>query len=359
MINPKSFVPLPSEVVVYGAGAFGRRLAEALRLAGIGVKGIADRAEGGPVSGLERLSPQAAATSGLPILLGISNPSVSLSALGRDLAERGATDVWSPVQCALSLHEAGVSLENYWMTGDVGVVRGCTDDIERARTALEDAKSREVFDSTLAYRTTGKIEVLMDPEPLTEQYFPPDVPFTSPRMRFIDAGAYDGDTVRSLREGPFDVEAVLALEPDPVNFEGLCRSVSGWDGVETVVAPLAIGTDVETLRFQASGAASSSFDSSGALSVQCVSLDQLAGGWAPTHVKMDIEGAEHAALEGMRNLLTKSRPRLAISAYHTPTDHWTILNWIADLDLGYRFWMRAYGEQTFDTVLYCLVAEEE
>jgi len=37
-------------------------------------------------------------------------------------------------------------------------------------------------------------------------------------------------------------------------------------------------------------------------------------------MKMDIEGAESEALEGCTNILTRSKPDLAIAAYHRPQD---------------------------------------
>ena len=77
-------------------------------------------------------------------------------------------------------------------------------------------------------------------------------------------------------------------------------------------------------------------------------------GWAPTHVKLDIEGAESDALDGMTGLLTAVRPRLAVCAYHRPDHLWTLLLQLAALDLGYRFHMRCYGAQCFETVLYAI-----
>ena len=75
-------------------------------------------------------------------------------------------------------------------------------------------------------------------------------------------------------------------------------------------------------------------------------------------VKMDIEGAEARAIAGMGGILRSDRPRLAISAYHRPNDLWSLLILIRGMALGYRFWLRTYGYQTFETVLYCVPSIE-
>jgi hypothetical protein len=73
---------------------------------------------------------------------------------------------------------------------------------------------------------------------------------------------------------------------------------------------------------------------------------------------MDIEGAEARAIAGMGGILRSDRPRLAISAYHRPNDLWSLLILIRGMALGYRFWLRTYGYQTFETVLYCVPSIE-
>jgi hypothetical protein len=77
------------------------------------------------------------------------------------------------------------------------------------------------------------------------------------------------------------------------------------------------------------------------------------------YIKMDIEGAEMDALRGSLEVLKRNKPSLAISAYHKPEDLWEIGLWLDGLDLGYKFALRQYGHQCFDTVLYAFVRNEE
>ncbi|MBE0614821.1 MAG: FkbM family methyltransferase [Burkholderiales bacterium] len=69
-------------------------------------------------------------------------------------------------------------------------------------------------------------------------------------------------------------------------------------------------------------------------------------------IKMDIEGSELDALCGAEASLRRWRPRLAISIYHRPEDYFSIIRYLAMLDLGYRFYLDHYTIHGEETVLY-------
>ncbi|MBM9538571.1 FkbM family methyltransferase [Desulfobulbus alkaliphilus] len=69
-------------------------------------------------------------------------------------------------------------------------------------------------------------------------------------------------------------------------------------------------------------------------------------------IKMDIEGAEVAALQGSINTLRHFRPKLAISVYHDVAHFFQIPNFIASLNLGYKFFLRHYTIHQEETVLF-------
>lgn len=71
-------------------------------------------------------------------------------------------------------------------------------------------------------------------------------------------------------------------------------------------------------------------------------------------IKMDIEGAEMAALAGATAAVSEFRPRLAISGYHKPEDLWEIPDRILRLNPGYRL---AFGHHTpinWESVFYAV-----
>jgi hypothetical protein len=89
--------------------------------------------------------------------------------------------------------------------------------------------------------------------------------------------------------------------------------------------------------------------------VDVISLDQyFEGRRMPSLIKMDVEGAEADALLGASGLLESARPTLAISAYHFPTDLWTIPMLINRLMPGSQLFLRHYTREVDDTVCYAV-----
>jgi FkbM family methyltransferase len=69
-------------------------------------------------------------------------------------------------------------------------------------------------------------------------------------------------------------------------------------------------------------------------------------------IKMDIEGAESAALQGAIETIKKHRPKLAIAIYHSMKDFVNIPNWILDLNLGYELFIGHYTIHSEETVCF-------
>lgn len=65
-------------------------------------------------------------------------------------------------------------------------------------------------------------------------------------------------------------------------------------------------------------------------------------------VNADIEGYELALLKGLKWLIVRDRPVLAICAYHRPEDIWTLLEYVSEIVEDYYFVFRKYAGG-FDT----------
>lgn len=70
-------------------------------------------------------------------------------------------------------------------------------------------------------------------------------------------------------------------------------------------------------------------------------------------IKMDIEGAELAALKGATGSIRKFRPKLAISLYHKHNDLFEIPLYIANEFPFYEMYLEHYSIHNEETVLYC------
>ena len=69
-------------------------------------------------------------------------------------------------------------------------------------------------------------------------------------------------------------------------------------------------------------------------------------------IKMDIEGAEMAALEGASQVIREFKPRLAISAYHKPEDLWEIPHKLKEQNSDYRLFFGHHSPVSWESVYY-------
>jgi FkbM family methyltransferase len=144
-------------------------------------------------------------------------------------------------------------------------------------------------------------------------------------MVVIDAGAHVGYFTLLAARSVGPIGRVFAFEPVPRNYDLLVRNIE-LNGYRNIVpVQKAISNIVGSARFFIhpdtvghSLFAETSSKTRRAINVEVTTLDHfLEGeGWPPVHlVKMDIEGAEPAALEGMTGLLTRNRALRLVVEY--------------------------------------------
>jgi len=254
----------------------------------------------------------------------------------------------------------------YWKYSDVFLPHYAFDmphkvfeQAEVAQTAFslwEDDSSRYEYLAQLRWRIFMDFDGL--PAPVSHEiYFPDDLVSLSPDELFIDCGAYDGDTMRSLlsTQGTYSGK-IIAFEPDPANFKKLEQYVLELPkGIKerVNVYPFAVGASKSKVRFEASGTEASAVGS-GDLEVDCATLDEALGNKNPTYIKMDIEGSELDALMGAQNIIRENLPVLAICSYHCQDHLWRIPTLIHSYSDKYRFFLRPHLLEVWDLVCYAI-----
>jgi FkbM family methyltransferase len=350
-----SFAAGGGSYVVYGAGQFGKALGSLLERAGARVVAFIDQAPRAdfpwPV-----VPPSEAGTldRGLTAVVGIFNPMVDIEPIVTWLGAVGFREVLTPVQAFHRLAAAGPGA-SYWLTALPGYLPA-RDSILAAAGLFADETSRRVYLDLWRYRLGGEVAFARpaDRNSLEDQYFPADLaPWADP-LRLVDAGAYTGDTLLAARRRGARLEAVVAFEPDPANFARLVETLGGFPGTSAMAIPCGVLGSTTQVRFAAGSGAGSSISAHGAVTIQCVSLDESLHGFRPNLIKMDIEGAEPDALLGARRTIASARPGLAICVYHAPEHLWSIPLLLREWDLGYRFHLRSHAHQGFDSVLYAM-----
>jgi FkbM family methyltransferase len=351
-------LPVTEQAVVYGAGNTGALVLRLLRGRGIPIRCFIDR-RGGPGAELGGVPVYAPGTEPLdPVarrnavaFVGVFNRDADVAAIHALLESAG----YGRVVGFVELHDllTGELPDMYWLTSR-NFYASRSDEIRAGAARWQDAESRALYESVLAYRLTGEVRFAPQPGP-GPQYFPTDVPRRRGPLRFVDCGAYTGDSVRVAAAQSDPLEAVCAFEPDPANFAELAKRVPAEAATSRVqLWPCGVAAETRQMRFSATGGETGHLSESGGAVVQCVALDDVLPSFDATDVKMDIEGAEADALAGARRLIRRSRPRLAVCVYHRPDHLWSLAATIEEMDLDYELYLRAHGHAGFDLVAYAV-----
>ena len=162
----------------------------------------------------------------------------------------------------------------------------------------------------------------------------------------LDCGANVGVFTRlALNDG---AAKVIAIEPMPDNIHALEQTFASeiaagrvivygkgvWDKDDFL--PMLIdptNSAADSFVIEQKGAQAS------AVKLPLTTIDQLVAELKLERVdfiKMDIEGAEVKALTGGRATISRFRPRMALSTYHTPTDPHQIPLAVSQAKTGYR-----------------------
>lgn len=167
---------------------------------------------------------------------------------------------------------------------------------------------------------------------------------------FCDIGAHIGTTIHKfLTATNWNYSKIYAFEPDCSNFAALGR------GVFEVLPNfhpknIALSNTKSVLSFSETGTMGSRLDSAGSTKVQVSTLDDEVD--HATFIKMDVEGHEIKILEGARRLISKSKPRLAITGYHFSNDLLGIAMLVKDIEPAYRMRLRHHSFYYYDSILY-------
>lgn len=202
-------------------------------------------------------------------------------------------------------------------------------DIISAYDAFDDEDSRNAYASIINYKLTGKMKYLMGAFSGKDELY---CELKEKNVRsMIDAGAYNGDTLKEAIEHFPKLERVVAIEPDPKNFKKLEKYVQSLDKPIVRTVNAAVYESDGGGEFISSGNRNSSISSTSSYqhkdtSVALISIDSL--NEKVDYIKYDVEGAELEALVGSEKTIEKCRPTLLVSLYHRSRDIFFITNYL-------------------------------
>jgi len=220
---------------------------------------------------------------------------------------------------------------------------------------LEDEQSRKVFDGLITMRLDlGHVDSAVRSD-FMDEYLEPEFITGTDLRQYVDAGAYNGDTLTKIESRFGLVESACLFEPEQLAFLECQTRFQGRAEVKVLQAAM---TEFEC---QLSAPESNSCDILGALSaeqsptssghVPGIPLDQIVSSRVSL-IKLDIEGAEQGALRGARQVIQRERPKLCVCAYHRSDDLWKLIDTVLSIRDDYNVGVRHYSDIIDDTTLY-------
>jgi FkbM family methyltransferase len=346
-----------SKVYIYGTGSFGRDILELCRQLELNVESFVDHAPKPHISvkkcvGVEDLPTQ----KDITVILGVCNLFGDLQKISTLILSRNPqAKILTPVHFAKICAAKGLELENYWLTGNTTYLSDRNREIEDLKQLLGDDQSRDLVNQIVKYRIDGFVEDIPTPERLEDQYLPSELPTPPNSLNMLELGSFKGEDLKRFISRSKEINFAFCLEPDFENYRELVLQVKELNVPNVFPLPIGAWEVTSQLKFASNGQTGAQLNEFAENSVLVMKLDDLVGSSFINYVKMDIEGAEIQAIEGLKNTIFMQIPHLAISVYHKPADLWEIpfkINQIAPD--AYSFFLRVYGHQTFDTVLYCV-----
>ncbi len=349
---------------IYGAGGYGRRIAHAMKAYGMPCRGFIDRRGNGssetcdelPLLGLNQFTRSLGLNTVL--VVGVMNENYDLQEIIDWSDKQSFSDIVFPPMLSNII---GKEADNYWMTNREITIDNL-DAIDRADKLMADQTSSETLKALTRFRLTGDPK-FHPPVDRAHIYAPPDLPNFKTPIVFVDGGAFEGESYFLLEHLGVKVEQWIAFEPDLQNLRGLAEKARAAQCNRVMVFPCGLSNHFDDLIFESGLATGSRFHSANTQSppaggafavVRTVALDEILRGIVPHYIKLDIEGAESDALDGMKEILAQGQTRLAVSAYHKPQDLWCLIEKVAKICSSAKLYLRQHGYSGFDTVLYAI-----
>lgn len=210
--------------------------------------------------------------------------------------------------------------------------------LECVYNRLADEQSKKVFKNAVMYKLTGKTEYLFDCETPPDEIYENILKLNNNEIYF-DLGAYRGDTIEEFLLQVSDYNKIVAVEPDLKTYNKLCNATQIIENITNINACVS-DIDGET-RFDMQHSRGSSIGQGNGC-IKSITIDTLAKDFTPTYIKMDIEGAEVAAVKGGADAISNLKPKMQIAAYHRSEDLFAVPESVIKLRNDYKIYLRHY-----------------
>jgi FkbM family methyltransferase len=193
----------------------------------------------------------------------------------------------------------------------------------------------------------------------TQRYFPPDLDLRfGDACTYADCGAYDGSEALMFADrAQRRFRQLHVFEPDRRNFLNVTTRVNAYIA-EHGYLPIhchELGVFDRNAFLAATGYEAGvsviGEEATGNGGIHVCRLDDMLDDLG--YLRLEIEGAELAALHGAEGLIRAHRPGMTISAYHKASDFLDIADFLRPLELGYKLRLRHQSLEPGVLCVYC------
>lgn len=339
-----------NQIILYGFGGLGKKFYNYITSRNFDVVSILDKNKTGEKFGIIKIgNPKVYECKILPIIITILNEYVNLDEVKQYLIDFEHLFIKHP----------------YYLNDSI-----VKNNIRKTRDLLSDEQSRKIFDSIVDFRKTLDYNLINHfcnndmylPEPVIAKVKELE------KVNIVDCGACYGDLVDIFNNKNININNYYAFEPDKSNLSKLKSKIIDKN-INSCIFPMGVGNFNGLIGFNYGSGTGCNIDVNSNDKIMVTKIDDVVLSDV-NFVKMDIEGFENEALEGMQELIKKNKPILAISVYHKPLDFIDIplsfsrnannftSECIEDLDsilscMEYKnFYIRYHGNYGFEFVLY-------
>jgi len=256
------------------------------------------------------------------------------------------------------------------------IVTAAQEKIDTIIAMLSDDKSKIVYENfarNLKYNFNNHLNICED---WHDHYFSDNLFSYGEHEILVDGGAFDGaDTIKFAKMLGTSFAKAYVFEPDSnnhircySNIFGSCQNKEDFQKFDIRKAGLFNKTsNVKFLswgnygsRFaEKDGGSFSStegYSTSELNAIPTIALDELIpNNEKVTLIKLDVEGAEIEALNGMKRIIMEHKPKLALSIYHRIEDLWEIPLLIKQWVPEYKLYARHHSLALGDKVLFATI----
>ena len=256
----------------------------------------------------------------------------------------------------------GYFLENR----DINYYLDNKDTIEKCYNALEDNKSKEIYNALLKYRYIRNPKLIKDLYESRNECYLDNVFIDNYKDGlYIDAGSYNADFITTLaNKVSIDNSKFYIFEPNKIFYNDIINNLD--TKINYKIFNIALCDKDSTMEFMQIPSSTSHIidkkynayknivDRSNIDIIKTNKLDTLITDEKVTGIKIDIEGSEASMLKGAVDIIKRDRPILLLSIYHKWDDLFKLQDYLMNLNLNYKFYIRHYSLSVAKTILYCI-----